>query len=429
MRILIIGGGGREHALAWKLAREHTVYACPGNPGIAQVAECIVGDPLSTAIQLRPDLVVIGPENPLIEGLADRMRVEGLTVFGPGADGAQHEASKAFSKTLMQEAGVPTAPFSIHTDAASARMAAKARFDVGQSVAVKASGAALGKGVVVCDTYEEADDAIAMMLEDRDLGEAGDTVVIEDRLRGWEFSLLSVVSGTEFVSLPVAQDYKRALDGDRGPNTGGMGTYSPVAKVDDDLVRKAEDGIVRPMLVAMKDHGIDYRGVLFSGVMVVDGEPMCLEYNVRFGDPETQTVMRRLGPGLGELLYAAAKGQPLTSVSVDVPSAVTVVLASSGYPGGYAKGVPISIPGDLDESVVVFHAGTADALRESPAPEISNLRTNHRGEGEFVSAGGRVLGVSATGATVAEARARAYAAADRIAFEGKMLRRDIAAEQ
>jgi phosphoribosylamine--glycine ligase len=424
MRILIIGGGGREHALAWKLAQEHTVYACSGNPGIAQVAECIIGDPLSTAIQLRPDLVVVGPENPLIEGLADRMRVEGLTVFGPGADGAQHEASKAFSKTLMQEAGVPTAPFSIHTDAASARMAAKARFDAGQSVAVKASGAALGKGVVVCDTYEEADEAIAMMLEDGDLGEAGETVVIEDRLRGWEFSLLSVVSGTEFVSLPVAQDYKRALDGDRGPNTGGMGTYSPVAKVDEELVQKAEDRIVRPMLQAMKEHGIDYRGVLFSGVMVVDGEPMCLEYNVRFGDPETQTVMRRLGSGLGELLYAAATGQPLPSVSVDVPAAVTVVLASAGYPGAYAKGIPMSIPGDLDESVVVFHAGTAPMRRDEPTDALSR-----RGEGEFVSAGGRVLGVSATGATVAEARAKAYAAAERIEFEGKMLRRDIAAEQ
>ncbi|MCC7434892.1 MAG: phosphoribosylamine--glycine ligase [Methanoregulaceae archaeon] len=424
MRILIIGGGGREHALAWKLAQEHTVYACPGNPGISQVAECIVGDPLSTAIQLRPDLVVVGPENPLIEGLADRMRVEGLTVFGPGTDGAQHEASKAFSKTLMQEAGVPTAPFSIHTDAASARMAAKARFDAGQSVAVKPSGAALGKGVVVCDTYEEADEAIAMMLEDGDLGEAGETVVIEDRLRGWEFSLLSVVSGTEFVSLPVAQDYKRALDGDRGPNTGGMGTYSPVAKVDEELVQKAEDRIVRPMLQAMKEHGIDYRGVLFSGVMVVEGEPMCLEYNVRFGDPETQTVMRRLGSGLGELLYAAATGQPLPSVSVDVPAAVTVVLASSGYPGAYAKGIPVSIPGDLDESVVVFHAGTAPMRRDEPTDALSR-----RGEGEFVSAGGRVLGVSATGATVAEARAKAYAAAERIEFEGKMLRRDIAAEQ
>lgn len=420
MRILIIGSGGREHALAWKLAQEHTVYACPGNPGIAQVAECIVGDPLATAIQLRPDLVVVGPENPLIEGLADRLRIEGLTVLGPGADGAEHEASKAFSKTLMQEAGVPTAPFSIHTDATSARMAAKARFDAGQSVAVKASGAALGKGVVVCDTFEEADEAITMMLEDGDLGAAGQTVVIEDRLRGWEFSLLSVVSGTQFVSLPVAQDYKRALDGDRGPNTGGMGTYSPVAKVDGDLVRRTEERIVRPMLETMQAHGIDYRGVLFSGVMVVDGEPMCLEYNVRFGDPETQTVMRRLGSGLGDLLLAAAQGRPLPPVTVEVPAAVTVVVASAGYPGAYEKGIPIFIPGDLDESVVVFHAGTSDKHRNEPAG---------RGEGEFFSAGGRVLGVSATGATVAEARAKAYDAADRIEFAGKMVRRDIAAEQ
>lgn len=441
MRILIIGGGGREHALAWKLAQEHDVYACPGNPGIAQVATCLEGDPVATAVQLRPDLVVVGPENPLIDGLADHLRVEGLAVLGPGADGAQHEASKAFSKTLMQEAGVPTSPFSIHTEGSSARMAAKARFDAGQSVAVKASGAALGKGVVVCDTFDEADDAIAMMLEDGELGEAGRTVVIEDRLSGWEFSLLSVVSGTDFISLPVAQDYKRALDGDRGPNTGGMGTYSPVAKVTDELVAKAEYRIVRPMLEAMKSQGIDYRGVLFSGVMVVDGEPMCLEYNVRFGDPETQSVMRRLGPGLGELLHAAATGRPLPAISAAVPAAVTVVLASPGYPGAYEKGIPISIPADLDESVVVFHAGTAagqrrdeptDALRGSSGDsEIKNLKSEMvtRGEGEFVSAGGRVLGVSATGDTVAEARAKAYAAADRIAFEGKMLRRDIAAEQ
>lgn len=423
MRILVVGSGGREHALAWKLAQEHDVFACPGNPGIAQVASCFEGDPVAAAIQIRPDLVIVGPENPLIDGLADHLRVEGFAVLGPGADGAQHEASKAFSKSMMAEAGVPTAPFSIHTDASSARMAAKARFDAGQSVAVKASGAALGKGVVVCDTYEEADDAIAMMLEDGELGEAGRTVVIEDRLRGWEFSLLSIVSGTEFVSLPVAQDYKRALDGDRGPNTGGMGTYSPVAKVTDDLVAKTEDRIVRPILEAMKAQGIDYRGVLFSGVMVVDGEPMCLEYNVRFGDPETQSVMRRLGSGLGELLLAAAKGEPLPLISAEVPAAVTVVLASPGYPGAYEKGIPISIPADLEEDVVVFHAGTA------PHPTAPGSQTMRRGEGEFKSAGGRVLGVSATGATVAEARAKAYSAADRIEFAGKMLRRDIAAEQ
>jgi phosphoribosylamine--glycine ligase len=262
-----------------------------------------------------------------------------------------------------------------------------------------------------------------MMLEDDELGEAGRTIVIEDRLRGWEFSLLSVVSGTDFVSLPVAQDYKRALDGDRGPNTGGMGTYSPVAKVDDSLIRKTEERIVRPMLAAMQAQGIDYRGVLFSGVMVVDGEPMCLEYNVRFGDPETQSVMRRLGPGLGELLLAAAKGQPLPAIGTEAPAAVTVVLASAGYPGAYEKGIPIHIPDDLDEAVVVFQAGTA-LRRDEPTDALMGSP-----ESEIVTAGGRVLGVSATGETVAEARAKAYAAADRIEFEGKMFRRDIAAEQ
>ncbi len=407
MKVFVVGSGGREHALAWKLSQESEVFACPGNPGIAQVAECVDGDPVAVAQAIRPDLIVIGPENPLIEGLADNLRALGFAVFGPGARGAQLEASKAFSKDLMAKAGVPTAAFGTFSDAAQAIEFARARYDAGYQVAVKASGAALGKGVVVCETFEEASEAIEMMMVDREFGDAGATVVIEDRLVGREFSLLTLCSGTSFLSLPIAQDYKRALDGDRGPNTGGMGTYSPCGWVSDELVRQSEAEIVAPLLSQLANDGIDYRGVLFSGVMVQDGVPYCLEYNVRFGDPETQTVMRRLGSGFLSALMAVAEGRAVPQVEVLDNAAVTVVMASGGYPGQYEKGRPISIPDGLSESVVVFHAGTL--MRD----------------GKLVTSGGRVLGVSEVGKTVDEARAKAYSAVSQIQFEGAFARRDV----
>lgn len=416
MRILIVGSGGREHALAWKLSQEAEVFCAPGNPGIAEVAECwpIAADHATVLAQAcqrnEIDLVVIGPEDPLINGLADHLRSRGIAVFGPGADGAALEASKAFSKQLMAEAGVPTARFGVFTDAAAASEFAHARFDAGFAVAVKASGAALGKGVVVCGSADEADDAIAMMLVDQELGDAGATVVVEDRLNGFEFSLLTLVSGEDILSLPVAQDHKRALDGDRGPNTGGMGTYSPMTNVDAELVQHTEDLVVRPILRAMKERGIDYRGLLFSGLMVQDGVPFCLEYNVRFGDPETQTVMRRLGSGLGAALVQCAKGEPISPIEVLENAAVTVVMASKGYPGKFQRGYPITI-GTLPNDVVIFHAGTK------------------REQGQLTTNGGRVLGISAIGQTIEIARERAYEGVRAIECDGLRYRSDIASSK
>lgn len=407
MRVLIVGSGGREHALAWKLAQEAEVFASPGNPGIAQVGTCLSGDPLTIATDLKPDLVVVGPENPLIDGLGDRLRAGGIPTFGPGAAGAKLEASKAYAKERMSKAGIPTAAYQSFQEAEAARHYAAHRFGQGFQLAVKASGAALGKGVVVCSTLNEASEAIDMMMVDRELGDAGDTVVLEDRLVGREFSLLSVCSGTEFVSLPVAQDYKRSLDGDRGPNTGGMGTYSPAPWVSDDLLRRTEAEVVAPLLASLASDGIDYRGVLFSGLMVVDDRPYCLEYNVRFGDPETQSVVRRLGSGFLDLLMAAADGRSLPRPEVLDNASITVVLASGGYPGSYAKGLAIHLPSELPDGVEIFHAGTSSS------------------GGLLVTSGGRVLGISAAAAMAEAARAAAYSAVDTIQFEGRTFRTDI----
>lgn len=415
MRILIVGSGGREHALAWKLSQEAEVLVAPGNAGIAEDAECLAiaandfKGILETCKSRAIDLVVIGPEDPLIAGLADVLRSAGYPVYGPGKEGARLEGSKAWSKELMEAAGVPTARFRTFDQPDQAKIYARDLADSGSMPVVKASGAALGKGVVVCNDVVEADDAIDMMMLDREFGDAGSTVVVEERLLGFEFSLLTLCSGHEFYSLPVAQDYKRALDGDRGPNTGGMGSYSPVGAVPPDMVREAEELVVRPMLDHLKSLGIEYRGTLFSGLMVVKGKVYCIEYNVRFGDPETQTIMRRLGGGLAAALMAAAKGDPIPPIEVLDNQAVTVVVASGGYPGSYAKGVPLQLPEDLPTNVKIFHAGTilkGDAL---------------------VSNGGRVLGVSATGETLGEARISAYHACEKIEFGGMHYRRDVAA--
>lgn len=413
MRILVVGSGGREHALVWKLKQEAEVFCTPGNAGIAQECECFDVPATDQAgigalcHRLNPDLVVIGPEDPLIAGLADFLRKESFAVFGPNQNAATLEGSKAWSKQMMVDAGVPTAAYQSFTDPEQAFAFAVARFAAGRQVVVKASGNALGKGVVVCSTIDEAEEAIGAMLVEREFGEAGANIVIEDRLNGREFSLLTVVSGRGYISLPIAQDHKRALDGDRGPNTGGMGTYSPCEWVSDDLLAQTESQIVKPMVEHLANKGIDYRGVLFSGVMVVDDVPNCLEYNVRFGDPETQTVIQRLGSGFAALLFAAATGQPLPKMATLENAVVTVVMASAGYPGRYKKHVPIHI-GKLPPGVLVFHAGTG------------------KSDGELVTTGGRVLGVSASASTLPEARTLAYAGVESIRFNGSTCRKDIA---
>jgi phosphoribosylamine--glycine ligase len=408
MRFLVLGSGGREHALAWKLAQEAQVVVAPGNPGAAEDAETqpvALGDVaaiVALAQRVSPDVVVVGPEDPLIAGVADALRESGFDTVGPGRQGARLEASKAWAKEAMARAGVPTAASRSFRQFAAAAAYARSRFHEGQGVAIKASGAALGKGVVVCTDLEAAMEALERMLVHRELGEAGDEVVVEDRLIGQEFSLLTLVSDGRYLSLPVAQDHKRLLDGDEGPNTGGMGTFSPVDWVSEELVQATEDQVVAPILATVPD----YRGVLFSGLMVVDGRPKCLEYNVRFGDPETQSVVRRLGAGFTEALAAVAQGAPIPPIEVLDNAAVTVVLASAGYPGPYSKGTPITV-GPLPEGVKLFHAGTA--LQD----------------GRLVTAGGRVLGVSATGPIVREAAGKAYGAMESVRFDGRHYRTDI----
>ncbi len=413
MRILVVGSGGREHALAWKLSQEATVFVAPGNPGIATCAELV---PIQTnqhaeiaewAKANAIDLVVVGPEDPLIEGLGDLLRNEGLATFGPSKEGAQLEGSKAFSKALMKEADITTASFETFTDANFAKEFARHRFHQGYAVVVKASGNALGKGVVVADTVAQAEQAIDDMMVKKVFGEAGEVIVVEDRLRGREFSLLTIVGDHNFVSLPVAQDHKRVGDGDEGPNTGGMGTFSPVSWVSPALVQRVESEVVAPALAVMKRRGIPYRGILFSGIMLHLGEPHCLEFNVRFGDPEAQTVMRRVGSGLAQALYQAATGEMITPPDILDNAAISVVLASAGYPGAYEKGQSIQI-GDLPDSVEVFHAGT-------------KLQ-----DGVLVSNGGRVLAVSSARTTIAEARQEVYESLQKVSFEGAIFRRDIA---
>ncbi|RMH37290.1 MAG: phosphoribosylamine--glycine ligase [Deltaproteobacteria bacterium] len=420
MKILVVGSGGREHALVWRLARAgHQLVCAPGNPGIARDAECLpiavdAIDGLVTAAADRGvDLIVVGPEAPLVAGLADRARDRGIAVFGPGADGARLEGSKAFSKRFFRDCGIRTAEFFECSTVAEADEAIDRIGALGDGVVVKADGLAAGKGVTVCDTADEARAAARACLEGGAFGDAGRRVVIEQRLRGRELSLMAITDGHRYVLLEQAEDHKAALDGDRGPNTGGMGAVSPAGWATPELLDRARRDIFDPTLAGLRAAGIDYRGVLYAGLMVdAGGVPWILEYNCRFGDPETQPLMLRLRSDLGQWLYGAATGAlPAGDLAWDPRAAVCVILASRGYPQSSEAGVPITGADAFvdDEDVVVFHAGTRER------------------DGRLETAGGRVLGVTALGADVAAARARAYSAVDRIRFDGMHFRRDIGA--
>lgn len=406
----MVGSGGREHALALKLSQDPgvEVICAPGNPGIAAFAPCFpiaataLDELVVLALSEQVDLVVVGPEDPLVLGLADMLRSQGVSTFGPGSDGARLEGSKAFSKAIMEEAGVPTAEGKSFQDPGSAKDYIRSKWDSGRKVVIKASGNALGKGVIVAETLEEAIQAVDDL---QALGEAGETLVVEDRLFGREFSLLTLVNGSDIFSLPVAQDYKRIFDGDQGPNTGGMGTYSPVPWINPEWITTAEEKIVRPAIQALKAKGIDYRGVLFSGIMVENDAVYCLEYNVRFGDPETQSVMNRIGEGLSQALLACANGEPIPAIPVLDNAVCTVVVASEGYPGPVVKGREIAL-GSVPENVTVYHAGTAQPNK-------------------LVTSGGRVLGVTATATSLVDARRLAYEGVSQVCFEGMQFRTDI----
>jgi phosphoribosylamine--glycine ligase (EC 6.3.4.13) len=350
MRILLVGGGGREHALAWKLRQSQrcdALFAAPGNAGIAQLAECTpiapkaIPDLVRFARQNAIDLVVVGPESPLIAGLADALHEAGIPCFGPARAAAQLEGSKAFAKQLMAQVGAPTAPFAVFDDADQARAYLRERF-LQRPCVVKADGEALGKGVFVCDTLGDALDAVEFLMEHRGLGAAGKRVVIEDRLHGREMSLLCLTDGERALPMPPVRDYKRAFDGDRGPNTGGMGCYTPLPDATPALVETVLQQIVRPVIREMAQRETPYRGVLYAGLMIQDAQPYTLEFNCRFGDPETQVLMPLLQSDLLELAYGVATGTlNATALAFESRAAVCVVLASGGYPGAYRTGLPI----------------------------------------------------------------------------------------
>jgi len=420
MRVLVVGSGGREHALAWKIARSprvSCVLAAPGSDAIAKLARsfpAVRSEDASALVSLcraeAVDLVVIGPEAALAAGVSDRLRDAGFPVFGPSAAAARLESSKAFAKRFMARHRIPTAAFEVFEDLAAAQRHVRAH--AGPCV-VKADGLAAGKGVAVCDGPKDALAALDEMMAARRFGAAGERVVIEERLVGEEVSFYAITDGETIVSLAAAQDHKRALDGDRGENTGGMGACSPPPGFPASVEKRVIEEIVYPTVRGMAAEGCSYSGVLYVGLMIdASGAPRVVEYNARFGDPETQPLVLRMEGDLALLLEGAAHGRLGSATPLGWGDAsVCVVLASGGYPRAFASGHPIEgiEAAERDPQVVVFHAGT----RRDAA-------------GRFVTAGGRVLGVTARGSTLGEARERAYAAAGQIRFEGMQFRRDIA---
>ena len=415
MKVLVIGGGGREHALCWKLKRSASVgevVCAPGNPGIAADARCVpvgaedIKGLMALATTEKPDLVVVGPEVPLVAGLGNRLREEGFAVFGPDKAAANLEGSKSFSKRLMYEAGVPTARFEVHVDVKETIETIRSW---GAPIVIKASGLAAGKGVIVAQTEKEAIDAVRGMLAGNSFGDAGSQVVIEEFLSGEEASCLFIVSGDTILPLASSQDHKALLDGDLGPNTGGMGAYSPAPCVTEIVAEQVLETIARPIIAALKKKGAEFIGTLYAGVMLTDEGPKALEFNVRFGDPECQPLMSRLKSDLGEVLLAAAEKR-LDDVTLSWAdgSALCVVVASDGYPGLFEKGQMI---GGLDAveaaGTTVFHAGTAEK------------------DGAIVNAGGRVLGVTAVAASVRQAQRTVYDALAALDWPGGFYRKDI----
>jgi phosphoribosylamine--glycine ligase len=417
MKVLVVGSGGREHALCWKLAASplcDALYCAPGNAGIAEVATCVdiasddVDGLVAFAEREAIEFVVVGPEAPLVLGLVDRLEDAGIKAFGPRAAGAALEGSKGFMKDLCARYSIPTATYARFTDAAAAREFVE---DCGAPIVIKADGLAAGKGVTVAHTVDEALAAVEDILVEGRFGAAGTELVVEEFLAGEEASFFALVDGETAIPLVTAQDHKAVFDGDIGPNTGGMGAYSPASVVTPEMVERVMNEIILPTVYGLSNEGIPFRGVLFAGLMIVNGKPYLLEYNVRFGDPECQVLMARLESDLLPALLAAADGcLSGFELAWREQAALCVVMAAEGYPGTPRKGTEIRglAAASAVEDVTVFHAATA--------------RTE---DGRIVASGGRVLGVTATGATVADAQRQAYLAVDRLDWPEGFCRRDI----
>lgn len=417
MRVAVIGSGGREHALAWRLLQSpsvNAIYAIPGNDAMASFAACIPM-PLeemeriaSYCVEQAIDLVIIGPEVPLAQGMADILSNIGLPVFGPYQAAAMLESSKVFAKELMKECQVPTAAFASFTDEEEAKAYIR---EQGAPIVIKADGLAAGKGVVVAQTVEEAIDAVHAMMKDHVFGSSGGRVVVEEYMEGEEASMLAFVDGKTIVPMIAAQDHKRIFDGDKGPNTGGMGAYAPAPVVTPAVRKAVEEQIFRPVVEGLRKKGIIYKGCLYAGLMITADGPKVVEFNCRFGDPETQAVLPLLEGDLAQIMYACAMGTLKPEmVRWKKASACCVIMASEGYPQSSHKGDVISGLDDVDSDVLVFHSGTKKT------------------DGTFVTNGGRVLGVTAVAPDLQSAISKAYDNVQHISFAGQQIRRDIGAK-
>lgn len=419
LRILVIGGGGREHAMVWKLAQSpwvDKIYCAPGNPGIAQLAECVdispvrVPELLHFARTAKIDMTVVGPEAPLVAGIVDNFEEQGLAIFGPSQAAALIEGSKVFAKEFMRRHGIPTADYRIFEQEGAARHYLS---NCAIPIVIKADGLAAGKGAIVAKSREEANAAIAAIFTQKIFGEAGKRVVIEEFMPGEEVSVLCLTDGENFITLPPAQDHKAVYDGDTGPNTGGMGAYAPAPIMNRVLQKRVEREILQPTIQGLAEEGRKYRGVLYAGLMITAGGPKVVEFNCRLGDPEAQVILPLLKADLAELMWRTLHGSlPAIEATSNPGWALTVVMASAGYPGDYQKGKEISgLPQSDAEDVLTFHSGTA---RDSGNRLVTN--------------GGRVLAVTGLGNTFEQARERAYAGVNRISFAGAHYRTDIGAK-